>query len=88
MIVTGINHVGVQPTVRWAPAASAHPNGRPVVAGAVGHVLEGHQRRGCERRDAVGGGGGAQLSPTTHHAMKYGTDYVTGVTVQWQAASR
>ncbi len=53
VIITGISHVGVQPTVQWANQQVPIPHVRHLVAGDVHHVLEGHQRRHRRRRAAA-----------------------------------
>ena len=50
VIITGISHIGVQPTVQWASQQVPDPDVRHFVAGDLRHVLEGHQWR-------CGGGG-------------------------------
>ena len=45
MIITGISHVGVQPTVQWHDQQVPIPMFGPELAGHDQHVLEGHQRR-------------------------------------------
>ena len=50
VIITGISHVGVQPTVQWHDQQVPIADGRPKLAGHHQHVLEGHQRR-RRRRD-------------------------------------
>jgi branched-chain amino acid transport system substrate-binding protein len=153
VMVTGISHVGVQPTVQWAqqqvpipmvgqssqatsgtfwkdtngaaagvvtqsaaaPGAQLTPNTQPFMAeytkqfgepppytgfttdDAINVVAQAVKRAGStdpdmlvaalEQTDYVGTIGRVEFygrdSPFTH-AMKYGTDYVTGVTLQWQ----
>ena len=50
VIITGISHVGVQPTVQWHDQQVPIADGRTKLAGHHQHVLEGHQWRRRRRR--------------------------------------
>ena len=66
VIITGISHVGVQPTVQWHDQQVPIPMAGQQLAGDHQRVLEGHQRRDRRRDHArLASAPGVALTPKT-----------------------